>query len=80
MRKCTFIVYAIAFGTGSFVNLAILTACFVYDLHAAPIGGCVGQFLMENQTNITYISNDISFYLWKSSSLLNREFLTQVKY
>ncbi len=59
MRKCTFNVYAIAFGTGSFVNLAILTACFVYDLHAAPIGECVGQFHMENHTNITFIANDI---------------------
>jgi hypothetical protein len=28
------------------------TACFAYDFHAAPTGGCFGQFLRENKVNI----------------------------
>jgi hypothetical protein len=37
------------------VIFAIGTACFVYDLHAAPTGGCFWQFVRENKKYLTDI-------------------------
>jgi len=51
--------YVAFYGFASiFSKLVIGTACFVYDLHAAPTGGCFWQFVREKKlTDIFYCLN-----------------------